>query len=324
MTLTKGKMKIKRVAVSAVSFVKNTSLVAELKNLGNSRGFDVILNETQRVLDQKSLVGFFTQANADAAIVGTEIINGEVLAAAPSLQLIAKYGVGLDNLDEAELKRRGITLAWKAGVNKRSVSELVLALALGHFHKASAGIATMRQGQWIKDGGVQLSDLRVGIVGFGHVGSDLSEILRAFGSDVVVHDTLDKNAEAAALGARQVSYEDLLTTSDLITFHVPATAATSGMFGARELAKVKPNALIVNTSRGSVLDVAAVANAAVRGDIGGLAIDVYPAEPYRLESAWASCPTIYCTPHIGGNTREAVLAMGRAAIAGIREALAED
>jgi D-3-phosphoglycerate dehydrogenase len=96
------------------------------------------------------------------------------------------------------------------------------------------------------------------------------------------------------------------------------------MFSARELAKVKPNALIVNTSRGSVLDFTAVANAAVRGDIGGLAVDVYPAEPYRLESDWASCPTIYCTPHIGGNTREAVLAMGRAAIAGIREALTED
>ena len=324
MTLTKGKIKIKRVAVSAASFVKNATLVAELKNLGKSHRFDVILNETQRVLDQKSLLEFFTQANADAAIVGTEIINGEVLSVAPRLQLIAKYGVGLDNLDEAELNRRGITLAWKAGVNKRSVSELVLAFALGHFHKASAGIATMRQGQWIKDGGVQLSDLRVGVVGFGHVGSDLSKILRAFGSDVVVHDILDKNAEATALGARQVSYEELLTTADLISFHVPATAATSGMFGSPELTKVKPNALIVNTSRGSVLDFTTVANAALRGDIGGLAVDVYPVEPYRLESAWASCPTIYCTPHIGGNTREAVLAMGRAAIAGIREALIED
>ena len=322
MTLTKGK--IKCVAVSAVSFVKNATLVAELKNLGKFLGFDVILNETQRVLDQKSLIEFFTQANADAAIVGAEVMSGEVLAATPSLHLVAKYGVGLDNLDEAELNRRGITLAWKAGVNKRSVSELVLAFALGHFHKVSAGIASMRQGRWIKDGGVQLSNLRVGIVGFGHVGTDLCKILRALGSDLIFHDILDKSVEAAALGARQVSYEELLATSDLITFHVPATVETAGMFGDRELTKVKRNALIVNTSRGSVLDFSAVANAALQGDIGGLAVDVYPVEPYHLESAWAFCPTIYCTPHIGGNTREAVLAMGRAAIDGIREAITED
>jgi len=305
---------ITRVAVSAASFVKNAMLVSELRELG----VEVILNPLGHVMTRDELIHFWRDTNPDAAIVGTELVDAAVLDAAPNLRVIAKYGVGLDNIDEAELSCRDITLAWTGGVNKRAVSELVLAFALGHFRNAAASIDLMRHGQWVKDGGRQLSNLRVGIVGFGHVGSDLALLLKAFGSDVVCHDILDKAHEAAKVGARQVSYDDLLTSADMITFHVPATALTLGMFGARELARVKQSALIVNTSRGSVLDFDATTQALLRGRIGGLAVDVYPSEPFKLSPELAACSRLYATPHIGGNTREAVLAMGRSAIAGIR------
>jgi D-3-phosphoglycerate dehydrogenase len=241
--------KIKRVAVSAASFVKNETLVTELRQLG----VDVTLNSLGRVMSRDELIQFWRESQPDAAIVGTEIVDRDILDAAPSLRLIAKYGVGLDNIDEAALAHRGVALGWTGGVNKRAVSELVLAFALGHFRNASASIELMRKGQWVKDGGVQLSDLRVGIVGFGHVGSDLARLLQTFGSDVFCHDVLDKSREAAQLGVKQVSYDELLAIADLVTFHVPATHLTRGMFGARELEIVKATALVVNTSRGTVL-----------------------------------------------------------------------
>lgn len=309
--------KITRVAVSAASFVKNEILVTELRQLG----VDVTLNSLGRVMSRDELIHFWRESQPDAAVVGTEIVDREVLNAAPSLRLIAKYGVGLDNIDEAALARSGVTLGWTGGVNKRAVSELVLAFALGHFRNASASIDLMRKGQWVKDGGVQLSNLRIGIVGFGHVGSDLARLLRAFGSDVVCHDIVDKSHVAAQIGAMQVSYDELLASSDMVTFHVPATELTRSMFGARELEIVKASALVVNTSRGTVVDFAAATQAVLSGRLGGLAVDVYPSEPYRLSTELAQCSRIYCTPHIGGNTREAVLAMGRSAIAHIRDAL---
>lgn len=308
---------IKRVAVSAASFVKNATLVRELRELSEF-GFEVWLNPLGHVMTREELIDFWRETKPDAAIVGTELVDAVVLDAAPGLKVVAKYGVGLDNVDEVELARRGIALAWTGGVNKRAVSELVLAFALGHFRNAGASIDLMRQGQWVKDGGRQLSNLRVGIVGFGHVGSDLASLLAAFGSDVVCHDILDKAHEAAKVGARQVSYDDLLAHSDMITFHVPATALTRGMFGAREIEIVKETALIVNTSRGSVLDFDATTQALLGGRIGGLAVDVYPSEPFKLSPELAACSRFYATPHIGGNTREAVLAMGRSAIDGIR------
>jgi len=309
--------KIQHVAVSAASFVKNPTLVTELRELG----VNVTLNTLGHVMSRDELMQFLRDAKPDAVIVGTESVDAAVLDAAPTVQLIAKYGVGLDNIDEAELKRRGITLAWTGGVNKRSVSELVLAFALGHFRNANASMELMRKGQWVKDGGVQLSNLSVGIVGFGHVGSDLAALLRAFGSRVVCHDILDKSHEAASLGVRQVSYDELLASSDMVTFHVPATESTRGMFSARELKIVRSSALIVNTSRGSVIDFDSTTQALLTGRIGGLALDVYPSEPYHMPPELAACSRFYATPHIGGNTREAVLAMGRSAIAGIRDAL---
>ena len=309
--------KIARVAVSAASFVKNETLVTELRQLG----VEVSLNTLGRVMSKDELIQFWRECRPDAAIVGTETIDRAVLDAAPSLRLIAKYGVGLDNIDEAALTHRSVRLGWTGGVNKRAVAELVLAFALGHFRNASASVDLMRRGQWVKDGGVQLSNLRVGIVGFGHVGTDLAGLLRAFGSEVVCHDIVDKSREAAQLGARQVSYDELLKSSDMVTFHVPGTALTRGMFGARELEIVKASALVLNTSRGSVIDFAGATNAVLTGKLGGLAVDVYPSEPYQLSPELAGCSRIYCTPHIGGNTREAVLAMGRSAIAHIRDAL---
>ncbi len=302
-----------RVAVTSASFVKSAVLLAELE----ATGAQLILNDSGRVFDEQQFLSFVRKAKPEVLLIGTEPLTLAVLEANPELRFVAKYGVGLDNLDPAVLESRGIGLGWTGGVNRRSVAELVLAFALGHCRKAVVGIRRLRRGEWVKDGGVQLSDLQVGIVGFGAVGTEVARLLQGFGCRTVYCDVVDRSQAARDLGVAQLPYEDLLRTSDIITLHVPATPQTLGMFGTETLLLVKPNALLINTSRGSVVAFDATCNAVVDGRLGGYAADVFPVEPCDL-TPWASCDALYFTPHIGGNTREAVLAMGRSAIAHIK------
>jgi D-3-phosphoglycerate dehydrogenase len=304
--------KLKKIAVSSLSFSKNTALMAELTDAG----FDVTPNRSGKVMQGDELGAFL--AGHDGAIVGTEIIDGKVLDLCPDLKLISKYGVGLDNLDEAELKRRGIPFACTPGVNKRSVAELVLGFMLGHCRNIYTSLEGMREGRWLKDGGRELSSMTVGIVGFGHTGSEVAKLLQPFGTKILYVDIVDKTKEAAVLGAQRLEYDSLLRTSDVISFHVPATPQTKRMFGPKEIEIVRPHGLIVNTSRGSVVEFDATCAAVIDGKLGGFAADVFPVEPDDF-SRFRGQPRLYFTPHIGGNSQEAVLAMGRAAIAALTE-----
>ncbi len=299
-----------QVAVSSLSFSKRAELRQELSAICGR----VTFNETGRILEGAELIRFIKQAKATLLIVGTEAITKEILAACPEVKLVAKYGVGLDNVDTVYLQQAGIKLGWSAGVNKRGVSELVLSYALSHYRNVWETCELMRQGIWHKDGGRLFSAKTCGIVGLGNVGQDLAQLLKAFGVTTYYHDIAPREAEALALGARKASYHDLLRECDLVTFHVPAEASTRLMFGAKELSLVKPDAMIVNTSRGSVVDFEATVTALRNGKIGAFATDVYPEEPYD-GSALRALKGLYMTPHIAGNAAESVLAMGRSAIA---------
>ncbi len=279
-------------------------------------GFSATPNRTGRVLKGEELGAFL--AGHDAAIVGTEVVDAKVLALCPTLLIISKYGVGLDNLDEAELRRRHIRLAYAAGVNRRSVAELVLGFLIGHFRNLFVSVSTMREGRWQKNGGCQLSSLTVGIVGLGHTGSEVARLLGPFGPKLLFYDIVEKSDVAALVGATKAGYLDLLKTCDAVSFHVPGGAATRLMLGTKEIAQLKRRALVVNTSRASVVDFDAVCDAVSTGRLGGFAADVFPVEPDDL-SRFRDQPNLYFTPHIGGNSEEAVLAMGRAAIANLAD-----
>ena len=299
----------RKVAITSISFSKSVDLLAELA----SHGLEPYPNRSGQKLEGQNLISFLRDSGARAAIVGLEPIDLQTLEQCQELRFISKYGVGLDNLDQEALRQRGVGLGWTGGVNRRSVSELALGFALGHFRNIVPSIIKMRQGIWEKAGGQQLSDATVGIVGFGHIGTDLAALLRPFGCRILYSDILDKSAIAADLGASPASYEEILAKADVITFHVPSTPLTKGMFGRRELGLVKANALIINTARGDIVDFVPTATAVRDGRLGGFAADVFIDEPQDLHS-WADVPQLYFTPHIGGNAQEAILAMGRSAI----------
>ena len=300
--------------IPSPSFSKHKTLVNEASVLAKK----IILNDTGVRYDEGALLALLNNSNADAAIIGTDPLSANVISSLNHLKAIGKYGVGCDNVDVSALKSKGIHFGWEGGVNRRSVSELVLGFMLGHQRNIFRSIDRMGRGSWQKNGGVQLSEKTIGIVGFGFIGTDVAKLLQPFGCKLLVHDILDKSKECRELNAEQVSYEALLRSSDIVTFHVPGGTGTKEMFSAREVALVQNHALIINTARGSIVEFRDVTEAVKKSQIGAYASDVFPVEPlistdYSIESGF------YFSPHIGGNADEAILAMGRAAIRGLKD-----
>ena len=302
-----------KVAVAARSFNRNPRLRAELL----VRYPDAAFSESAEVLDGDGLIEFLR--GHDSVIVGLERIDERVLAAVPELRVISKYGVGLDGLDIEAIARRGVRLGWTPGVNRRSVAELTLAFALALFHRVPESDTSLRHGEWNKTVGRELTGKTIGIIGCGFVGQDLVRLLAPFQCRILVHDIRDYPEFFAAHHVAPVSLDELLTSADLVTLHVPLDASTRRMIGAAQLAKMRQGSLLINAARGGLIDEAALADALERGHLGGAACDVFETEPDASPRLLAS-PTFLGTAHIGGSAVEAQMAMGRAAIDGLETA----
>jgi D-3-phosphoglycerate dehydrogenase len=300
--------------IPSPSFSKHPVLVKETEPLAEK----IILNSEGKRFDEAELLKFLSQNNADAAIIGTDPLTAAVVEKLTHLKAIGKYGVGKDNVDVAALKSKGIHFGWEGGVNKRSVSELSLGFMLGHQRNIFRSINRMQYGEWTKNGGFQLSEKTVGIVGFGHIGTDLAALLKPFSCKIVIHDILDKSRECTQHQAHQVTYDELLKTADIISFHVPGGPTTKNMFSQKEISKSKPSTLVINTARGSIINFDDVTRAVNSHQLGGYASDVFPVEPLN-STEFTVEKGFYFTPHIGGNADEAILNMGRAAIRGLME-----
>jgi len=301
-----------RVAVASRSFSRNPALRAEL----SARYPHVTFSQSASILDGDELVALLR--GHDRAIVGLERITDDVLSRVPELTTVSKYGVGLDGLDLEALARRGIKLGWIGGVNRRSVAELTLSFAIALLHRVPETAFALHGGHWRTLVGRQLTGRTVGIVGCGFVGQDLVSLLAPFGCRILAHDIRDHPDFYHAHGVTAVALPDLLQQSDVVTLHVPLDASTAGMIGAAELALMRPGALIINAARGGLIDEDALTDALERGHLAGAACDVFTIEP-DAHPRLLGLPTFLGTPHIGGSTEEAQLAMGRAAIEGLEK-----
>ena len=302
-----------RIAVAARSFAGNPTLRAELK----AKYEDVTFTESAAMLDGETLVALLR--GHDRAIVGLERIDDAVLSQVPELRIISKYGVGLDGLDLPAIARHEVQLAWTGGVNRRSVSELTLAFAIALLHRLSETTVALRGGQFRKLVGRQLTGRVVGIIGCGFVGQDLVSLLKPFGCRVIAHDIRDYPEFYAANGVEPVTLYRLLAEAEIVTVHVPLDDSTRGMIGAPELARMQTGAFLINAARGGLVDEAALLDSLSTGHLAGAACDVFQMEP-EANPELLALPTFLGTPHIGGSTAEAQLAMGRAAIAGLEQA----
>jgi phosphoglycerate dehydrogenase-like enzyme len=304
---------VSRIVVTARSFAKNPTLRKELL----ARYGDATFNDSGRVLSGEPLIALLH--GHDRAIVGLEPIDETVLAAVPELRVISKYGVGLDGVDLKAIARHQVKLAWTGGVNRRSVAELTVMFAIALLHRVPQADRELRAGQWNPLVGRQLTGRTVGIVGCGHVGKDLVGLLKPFGCRVLANDIRDYPEFYGENQIEPVSLLQLLHESEVVTLHVPLDATTRGMIGAREIAQMKKGAILINAARGGLVDEQALHDALVSGRLAGAACDVFSHEP-PVDGRLLNLPVFLGTPHIGGSTEEAQLAMGRAAIQGLENA----
>jgi phosphoglycerate dehydrogenase-like enzyme len=302
-----------KIAVASRSFSRNAALRAELL----ARYPDASFSESPNIIDGQELIDFLR--GHDTAIVGLERIDDRILAAVPELTVISKYGVGLDAVDIEAIARRGIKLGWTGGVNRRSVAELTLGFVIALLHRVPEGDAGLRSRQWLKLIGRQLTGRTFGIIGCGFVGQDLVKLLAPFECRVLANDIRDYADFYRAHRVTPVSLPQLLAESDIVSLHVPLDRSTRGMIGAVELAAMRPGAIVINAARGGLIDEGALADALESGHVAGAACDVFEMEP-DANARLLALPTFIGTPHIGGSTQEAQLAMGRAAIDGLTTA----
>lgn len=299
------------VAVASHSFSKNGRLREELTAKYPSAHF----NDTGVPLAGEPLVHFLS--GHDTAIIGLEVLDDNLFRAVPELRLVSKYGVGLDTLDLDAARRHNVVVRWTPGVNSQAVAELAVAFMVALSRDIIPLADEVRAGRWPHHRtGRQLSSAVVGILGCGHIGQRVTRICRAFDARVLAHDIRTFDAFYREAGVQPVPLEVLLRESDIVTIHVPLDRSTRGLIGAAELGLMKPTALLVNTARGGIVDEGALKKALMAGQIAGAAFDVFTEEP-PTDSELLALRTFIATPHIGGATEEAVLAMGRAAIAGL-------
>jgi D-3-phosphoglycerate dehydrogenase len=301
-----------RIAVASRSFSKHPVLRAELLE----RYSDVTFNDQGVSLKGSGLIDYLQ--GHDRAITALEVLDDALFQAVPELKVVSKYGVGTDMLDLEAMVRQGVRLGWTGGVNRRAVSELVIAFAIALLRHMPRVSAEILDGTWRQALGRQLSDRTVGIIGCGHVGKDLAILLRAFGCRVLAHDILDFPDFYAANGVEPVGLETLLETADVVTLHLPLDGSTKNLLNARRLSRMKPDAILINAARGGLIDEAALKTMLKEGRLAGAAFDVFRVEPPE-DREMLLLPNFMATPHIGGSAEEAVLGMGRAAIRGLED-----
>lgn len=298
------------IAVTSRSFSRHPVLRSELLE----RYSNVRFNEDGRALAGPELIDF--ARGRRKLITALETFDEEVLRALPELEVISKYGVGTDMLDKEALIRRGIRLGWTGGVNRRSVAELALAFMIALLHLVPELDRAIRAGEWGGRVGRCLTGRTVGIIGCGHIGKDVAVLLKAFDCRILAHDIREFPEFYESHGVTPVGLGDLLAHSDVATLHVPLDDRTKNILDADRLASMKHGAVLVNTARGGLVDEQALRGALVEGRLAGAGFDVFATEPPQ-DRELLRLPSFLSTPHVGGSSEEAILAMGRAAIAGL-------
>jgi len=250
--------------------------------------------------------------DADALVVRSETqVTADIFAAARQLRVVARAGVGVDNIDIPAATAAGVLVLNAPGANATSAGEHTIGLLLTLTRKIVDANATLHTGTWDRKRykPVDLAGRTIGIVGLGHVGSVVARRLVAFDMHVIAYDPLISPARFDELGVRPVGLDELFATSDIVTFHVPVTPETARMLNTETIAKLKPGAIVLNVARGEIVDQAALAAALRSGQVAAAAVDVFPIEP-TTTSPLFGLPNVVVTPHIGGSSAEALAAIG--------------
>nr|WP_240148653.1 phosphoglycerate dehydrogenase [Diaminobutyricibacter tongyongensis] len=242
---------------------------------------------------------------ADAVIAGTHPVTAEMIDAAPFLRVIARTGVGYDNVDVDAASRHGVAVCVTPGANRQAVAEHVFALMLAAARDVPDNIAEVTTGKWTQRSGRELSGATLGIVGLGSIGKTVALLGRAFGMRVVAYDPYFDSQFGEDHDVKQVELGELLSIADFITLHLFLDSTTKHLIDAQALARTKPGAIVINTARGGIIDENALADAVRSGGLGGAGLDVFETEPLPVTSPLVGLPRVITTGHVAGATQEA-------------------
>jgi phosphoglycerate dehydrogenase-like enzyme len=280
--------------------------------------------ERMDVVAQLQARGFDVRAGSEFATPGPRVaaeigdaravcsalsqVTGDAMDAAPELELVVKSGIGVDNIDVDGARERGLPVLRAGGVNSDGPAEWVIGAAIAHFRRFAELDPAVRRGEWGALRGTHsgllpaLTGRTLAIAGLGSIGAKLAKLGHAHGMDVIAYDPYLSADAAAAGGVRLVEREELFRAADVLSLNVVLTEQTHHFVSAAELALMRPQALLVNCSRGPVVDQAALVAALTAGTISGAAIDVFEAEPPSPDNPLFELPNVLLTPHLGGCT----------------------
>jgi len=283
-------------------------------------GFEVVYNETGRSFDAAGLIRALPGVVATVASI--EPYNAETLAAATDLRIVARLGVGYDQVDVAACSAAGVAVAMAFGTNHEAVADHTLALIAALASRITDYDRRVRDGGWGSLYHGRLHGAVVGLLGFGRIGRAVAKRCQGFAMRVLVHDPMVEARAIEHLGCEPVGFEALLGAADFVSVHAPLTPATRHLVNATALARMKPSAFIVNTARGPLIEEAALAGALEAGTIAGAGLDVFEVEPLPMESPLRRLDNVVFSPHVAGLSDAAVTAMAEKCVDNILDYLA--
>ena len=272
-------------------------------------GSDAVFYETSLVDRPGELA--LAVADCDVLIVRNRTqVRGALLDACKRARVIGRLGVGLDNIDVAACEARGMKVIPATGANALAVAEYVIATAMLLRRASYLSTADVAAGKWPRNqlsAGRETAGATLGLIGFGSIGQLTGQLARGLGMNLIAYDPAlpDSHPAWAATGARRVDLDALIASADVVSLHVPLVDGTRNLFDATRIAQMKPGAVLINTSRGGIVDEAALAEALRSGHLGGAAMDVFTQEPMPQSTIFADCPNLVLTPHIAGVSAEA-------------------
>lgn len=272
---------------------------------------DLIFNPAGRPLTEEELIPLLR--DCDGYIAGLDFVTEKVIRSCPNLKVISRYGAGYDRVDIHAAKENGIPVTNTPGVNAEAVGELAFALALATARRITDLNNSTRAGKWIRSTGIELKGKTMGILGLGAIGKVVARCASGFDMKVTAYDPFIDEDYCQKENIRNLSFEEIIAASDVISLHLPLNDQTRHLINESVIAKMKPTAIIINTSRGGIIDEAAAYQALAAQRLGGLGLDAFETEPPEHSPLFA-LDNVVVTPHTGAHTKEATNNMAASAV----------
>lgn len=293
--------------IVAIPIYEHKNLILpDVRKILTDAGFEMITNDIEKVISRKLLKDLVSSAYA--VIAGVEVYDRDIFESAKELKIIARYGVGLDNIDTEEAHRRGIKIAKTE--NHDTIAEFTISIILNTMKNISWFDKTTKEGQWTRKISDELNGKTVGLIGFGKIAQTLVKRLSGFDVKFYAYDPIKNSELAKALCVEYKQMDFVIKNSDIISLHLPYLPETYHLFGEKQFAMMRDGSYFINTARGPIVDEKALYNALKSGKLAGAGIDVFEIEPSNKDNPLFTLENIICTPHIASTTHENIIRNG--------------